>query len=144
VAMEGMAMKLVTAVIKPHRLDAVKEALQALGVAGLTVWPEPARLAADLGRVAVGGPSVVQRLRAAGRPLAGRAATPVVVWHRNAATDAVIMEVRAADSPGLLFRMATALEQAGAVVRARRGATSARASRPRRAATTGRCAPTPE
>ncbi|WP_204035914.1 P-II family nitrogen regulator [Micromonospora qiuiae] len=30
-------MKLVTAVIKPHQLDAVKEALHTLGVAGLTV-----------------------------------------------------------------------------------------------------------
>ncbi|MGW1837342.1 P-II family nitrogen regulator [Streptomyces sp. BBFR2] len=30
-------MKLVTAVIKPHRLDAVKEALGAFGVHGLTV-----------------------------------------------------------------------------------------------------------
>ena len=36
-AMEGLDMKLVTAVIKPHQLDAVKEALHALGVAGLTV-----------------------------------------------------------------------------------------------------------
>jgi nitrogen regulatory protein P-II 1 len=35
--MEGLAMKLVTAVIKPHQLDAVKDALHALGVAGLTV-----------------------------------------------------------------------------------------------------------
>src|SRR5438128_12619470 len=34
---EGMGMKLVTAVIKPYQLDAVKEALHALGVAGLTV-----------------------------------------------------------------------------------------------------------
>src|SRR5690606_20923773 len=34
---EGNAMKLVTAVIKPHQLDAVKEGLHALGVAGLTV-----------------------------------------------------------------------------------------------------------
>jgi nitrogen regulatory protein P-II 1 len=33
----GMAMKLVTAVVKPHQLDAVKEGLHALGVAGLTV-----------------------------------------------------------------------------------------------------------
>jgi nitrogen regulatory protein PII len=32
-----MAMKLVTAVVKPHQLDAVKEGLHALGVAGLTV-----------------------------------------------------------------------------------------------------------
>jgi len=35
--MEGLSMKLVTAVIKPHQLDAVKEALHAMGVAGLTV-----------------------------------------------------------------------------------------------------------
>src|SRR6266567_3101354 len=35
--MEGMSMKLVTAVIKPYQLDAVKEALHALGVAGMTV-----------------------------------------------------------------------------------------------------------
>jgi nitrogen regulatory protein P-II 1 len=32
-----MTMKLVTAVIKPHQLDAVKDALQSLGVAGMTV-----------------------------------------------------------------------------------------------------------
>lgn len=32
-----MAIKLVTAVVKPHQLDAVKEGLHALGVAGLTV-----------------------------------------------------------------------------------------------------------
>ena len=30
-------MQLVTAVIKPHQLDAVKEALKGLGVAGITV-----------------------------------------------------------------------------------------------------------
>ena len=30
-------MKLVTAVIKPHKLDAVREALQEAGVAGMTV-----------------------------------------------------------------------------------------------------------
>jgi len=35
--MEGLSMKLVTAVIKPYQLDAVKESLHALGVAGLTV-----------------------------------------------------------------------------------------------------------
>jgi nitrogen regulatory protein P-II 1 len=35
--MEGLSMKLVTAVIKPYQLDAVKEALHAMGVAGLTV-----------------------------------------------------------------------------------------------------------
>ncbi|MEU9403105.1 P-II family nitrogen regulator [Streptomyces sp. SID4985] len=30
-------MKLITAVVKPHRLDEVKEALRALGIHGLTV-----------------------------------------------------------------------------------------------------------
>jgi nitrogen regulatory protein P-II 1 len=30
-------MKLVTAVVKPHRLDSIKQALQEAGVAGLTV-----------------------------------------------------------------------------------------------------------
>ena len=30
-------MKLITAVVKPHRLDEIKEALQAFGVHGLTV-----------------------------------------------------------------------------------------------------------
>lgn len=30
-------MKLVTAILKPHRLDDVKEALQAYGIAGMTV-----------------------------------------------------------------------------------------------------------
>src|SRR5690606_3206207 len=34
---EGGRMKLITAVIKPHRLDEVKEALQAFGVHGMTV-----------------------------------------------------------------------------------------------------------
>jgi nitrogen regulatory protein P-II 1 len=34
---EEDAMKLVTALIKPHRLDEVKDALQELGVQGLTV-----------------------------------------------------------------------------------------------------------
>src|SRR5262249_1990981 len=34
---EGAGMKLITAVVKPYQLDAVKDALQALGVAGMTV-----------------------------------------------------------------------------------------------------------
>lgn len=34
---EGGRMKLITAVVKPHRLDEIKEALQAFGVQGLTV-----------------------------------------------------------------------------------------------------------
>ncbi|MEU8613624.1 [protein-PII] uridylyltransferase, partial [Actinoplanes sp. NPDC048791] len=47
-------------------------------------------------------------------------AAPRVVWHRAAATDAVVLELRAADSAGLLFRVASALDEAGAEVRAAR------------------------
>ena len=80
--------------------------------------PDPAPLAADLRRVATGDVSVTQRLRVAGRR--GSGAAPRVVWHREAATDAVVLELRAADAPGLLYRVAAALDQAGAVVRAAR------------------------
>jgi [protein-PII] uridylyltransferase len=91
------------------------------------VGPDPAPLAADLRRVAAGDVSVTQRLRTP-RParhphLAGRrgsGAPPRVVWHREAATNAVVLELRAADAPGLLYRVATALDHAGAEVRAAR------------------------
>lgn len=84
------------------------------------VGPDPAPLAADLRRVAAGDVSVTQRLRLArpGRRASG--APPRVVWHREAATNAVVLELRAADAPGLLYRVAAALDQAGAEVRAAR------------------------
>jgi [protein-PII] uridylyltransferase len=40
------------------------------------------------------------------------------MWHP--ATDAAVLEVRAADTPGLLYRITHALEDAGADVRAAR------------------------
>ena len=78
------------------------------------------RSAADLRRAVAGDVSVTQRLR--GRALAarGRGAAPRVVWHREAATDAVVLELRAADAAGLLYRVARALDEAGAQVRAAR------------------------
>jgi [protein-PII] uridylyltransferase len=77
-------------------------------------------LAADLRRTVGGDVSVTQRLR--GRAGAGRGggAAPKVVWHREAATDAVVLELRAADAAGLLYRVASALDRAGARVRAAR------------------------
>ena len=80
---------------------------------------DPVALAADLRRVAAGDVSVTQRLRARAMSARGGAA-PRVVWHRAAATDAVVLELRAADSSGLLFRVASALDEAGAEVRAAR------------------------
>ncbi|WP_223884439.1 [protein-PII] uridylyltransferase [Micromonospora craniellae] len=86
---------------------------------GLT--PDPVALTADLRRAIGGDVSVTQRLRArAGR---GAGAEPRVVWHRDAATDAVLLELRAADAAGLLYRVTTALDAAGAQVRAARIAT---------------------
>jgi [protein-PII] uridylyltransferase len=82
--------------------------------------PDPIALSNDLRRAVTGDVSVTQRLRArAGRQRAA-GAPPKVVWHREAATDAVVLELRAADSPGLLYRVASALDDAGAQVRAAR------------------------
>ncbi|WP_407940462.1 [protein-PII] uridylyltransferase [Micromonospora auratinigra] len=85
--------------------------------------PDPIALGADLRRAVSGDVSVTQRLR--GRALAARSqgAAPRVVWHRAAATDAVLLELRAADAAGLLYRVAVALDEAGAQVRAARIAT---------------------
>ena len=47
----------------------------------------------------------------------GGTASRVVVWQRDVATDAAVLELRAADSAGLLYRVATALDEAGAEVR---------------------------
>ncbi|MEU1602080.1 [protein-PII] uridylyltransferase [Micromonospora matsumotoense] len=82
--------------------------------------PDPIALSADLRRAVVGDVSVTQRLR--GRALAARSggAAPRVVWHLEAATDAVLLELRAADAAGLLYRVACALDEAGAQVRAAR------------------------
>ncbi|MGW4497301.1 [protein-PII] uridylyltransferase [Micromonospora sp. NPDC004336] len=82
--------------------------------------PDPVALGADLRRAVNGDVSVTQRLR--GRALAARAegAAPRVVWHRDAATAAVLLELRAADAAGLLYRVARALDEAGAQVRAAR------------------------
>lgn len=83
------------------------------------IGPDLAPLAADLRRVASGDVSVTQRLRVAGhRRDAGP--PPRVVWHQDAATDAAVLELRAADAPGLLYRVAAALDQAGVEVRAAR------------------------
>ncbi|MCW3813550.1 [protein-PII] uridylyltransferase [Micromonospora sp. DR5-3] len=82
--------------------------------------PDPVALTADLRRAVAGDVSVTQRLR--GRALAarGQGAAPRVVWHRTAATDAVLLELRAADAAGLLYRVTCALDEAGAQVRAAR------------------------
>jgi len=118
----------VAACLAMHRLDVI--AADASTVDGRAIVEfrtqprygspaDPVALAADLRRVAAGDVSVTQRLRARAMSARGGAA-PRVVWHREAATDAVVLELRAADSAGLLFRVASALDEAGAEVRAAR------------------------
>ncbi|MET0425803.1 MAG: [protein-PII] uridylyltransferase, partial [Actinoplanes sp.] len=81
---------------------------------------EPVALAADLRRVAAGDVSVTQRVRARAMSQRGHSAEPRILWQRDVATDAAVLELRAADSPGLLYRVAAALDEAGAEVRAAR------------------------
>ncbi|MEV6365526.1 [protein-PII] uridylyltransferase [Micromonospora musae] len=115
-----------------HRLDVVAADATAVDGRALVecrvqprygLAPDPVAVGADLRRAVAGDVSVVQRL--AGRALAGRAsgAAARVVWHREAATDAVLLELRAADAAGLLYRVTRALDDAGAQVRAARIAT---------------------
>jgi [protein-PII] uridylyltransferase len=82
--------------------------------------PDLIALGADLRRAVQGDVSVTQRLRGRGGTARQNGAAPRVVWHRDAATDAVVLELRASDAPGLLYRVAAALDRAGADVRAAR------------------------
>ncbi|GAA0458309.1 bifunctional uridylyltransferase/uridylyl-removing enzyme [Paractinoplanes deccanensis] len=119
----------VAACLAMHRLDVVGANTATVGNRAIVEFftqprygspYDPVALAADLRRVAAGDVSVTQRVRARAMSARGGTASPRVVWQRGAATDAAILELRAADSAGLLYRVATALDEAGADVRAAR------------------------
>ncbi|NJC64134.1 [protein-PII] uridylyltransferase [Planosporangium flavigriseum] len=82
--------------------------------------PAPGTLTGDLRRAVTGGLDVAARLAARERAArrSADAAAPRVVW--QPATGAAVLELRAMDSPGLLYRVAQALAVAGARVRAAR------------------------
>ena len=89
--------------------------------------PDRQRLAADLHRALTGELTSTRRWPPGSAAPAGCAAAPAarpppprVVWAVDGATDATILELRAADDVGLLYRVAHALELAGANVRAAR------------------------
>ena len=77
-------------------------------------------LAADLRRAVKGELPIAERLAARERSQRRRteSAPPRIVW--QPATGATVLELRATDSPGLLFRVAHALESLGADVRSAR------------------------
>jgi [protein-PII] uridylyltransferase len=92
-----------------------------------TVGPDRRRVATDLRRALLGeldvSAALAARVRSTSRLRGGggrEAAPPRVVWAIEQATDATILELRAADDIGLLYRVAHALELAGANVRAAR------------------------
>jgi [protein-PII] uridylyltransferase len=80
--------------------------------------PDPAVLRADLARALAGTLPVGERLAAKERAYgAGSGGAPRVLWFDGAATDATVLELRAADSMGLLHRVTGALERCGLDVR---------------------------
>jgi [protein-PII] uridylyltransferase len=92
-----------------------------------TVGPDRQRVATDLRRALLGeldvSAALAARVRSTSRLRGGggrEAAPPRVFWASEQATDATILELRAADDIGLLYRVAHALELAGANVRAAR------------------------
>jgi [protein-PII] uridylyltransferase len=112
-----------------HRLDVVAaDTLTIDGLAQMTCAVQARfggdadreALAADLRRAVLGQLPVAERLAARERSQRRRTepVPPRIVW--LPATDAAVLELRATDSPGLLFRVAYALEAVGADVRAAR------------------------
>lgn len=124
----------VAGVLALHRLEVIGADTLTIGeraivrvsvVAKFGAAPDRTRLLVDL-RLAASGQLPADRLArvAASRP-ADRTSTvtdPTVTWHADA-TDALVLELRASDSSGLLYRVTSALESAGADVRAARVAT---------------------
>ncbi len=124
----------VAAVLAAHRLSVVGADTATLGdhaVVRMAVeprfgrTPDATRLAADLRSAAVGEFAVDRVVRAGtGRGAFKPTVTePKVSWHDDAGAGSVVVEVRAADAPGLLYRITKALADAGADVLAARVAT---------------------
>ncbi|MGH3736790.1 MAG: HD domain-containing protein, partial [Micromonosporaceae bacterium] len=83
--------------------------------------PDPELLTTELRRAVAGQFPLAERVGARERAHRGSAvAAPRVVWLHEAASHGTVLELRAADSPGLLYRVAHALEETGAAVRAAR------------------------
>jgi [protein-PII] uridylyltransferase len=86
--------------------------------------PDPALLRADVARALAGSLRLADRLAAKEAAYgSGPRQPPRVLWFDGAATDATVLELRAADAAGLLHRVTAALERAGLDVRGARVST---------------------
>jgi len=122
-------LAVVAGVLAVHRLDVRAATVQSVNDRTAQVWhavsgfrgvPAEATLRADLARALAGRLDLAGTLagRASERSqrVAGRAEPLVRVLH-GASSDASVLEVRAHDAPGLLFRLATSIGACGAIVR---------------------------
>ncbi|MBV9592353.1 MAG: [protein-PII] uridylyltransferase [Actinobacteria bacterium] len=86
--------------------------------------PEPEIVRRDLAQAIAGGLPLADRLEVKERAYARDAPTerrpPSVHWFDGVATDATVLELRADDAIGLLFRVTAALERLGVNIRAAR------------------------
>ncbi|WP_163510400.1 [protein-PII] uridylyltransferase [Fodinicola acaciae] len=113
-------------VLTVHRLEVLSA--DARTVAGMAVvvlvaqprfgsWPDATLLSGELRRAIRGELDVSRRIGAMRRSYRPSSAPPPrVVWVAGAASAGTVLELRAADSPGLLYRVTAALESVGAKV----------------------------
>ena len=120
-------------VLALHQLDVRAASAVTVGPTAVDVFtvsprfgagPDPVLLRADVARALAGTLPLADRL-AAKEAAYGRGPQqpPRVLWFDGAATGATVLELRAADAAGLLYRVTAALEQAGLDVRGARVST---------------------
>jgi [protein-PII] uridylyltransferase len=115
-------------VLALHRLQVIDARAHTVAGRSVSTWrvtpsfgepPDPQRLAVDLRRVVAGTLDVKDRLRRRETSFEYAADAPARGWVVADASDrATVVEVRAADSPGLLHRLLRRMESAGARVQA--------------------------
>jgi [protein-PII] uridylyltransferase len=120
-------------VLALHQLDVRAASVVTVGPTGVDVFtvsprfgsgPDPVLLRADVARALAGTLPLADRLAAKEAAYgSGPQQPPRVLWFDGAATDATVLELRAADSAGLLHRVTAALERAGIDVRGARVST---------------------
>ena len=120
-------------VLALHQLDVRSATVATVGRTAVDVFtvsprfgrgPEPALLRADVARALAGSLPLAEKLAAKERAYGHRQGQPPrVLWFDGAATDATVLELRAADAAGLLHRVTAALERCGLDVRGARVST---------------------